>query len=100
MYQVSEKDVRRWIVHGAISNTETVDVLTTKVDALKESLLLVQQELKRRSENNNAPLRSGRGRLTSQSIKERKSASLVDEKKRLESVLQTTTKSLMIMAMF
>jgi hypothetical protein len=92
MHPVSENDVRRWIVHGAISNTETVDVLATKVDALKESLLLVQQELQTRSKNHNP--RSARGRLTSQSIKERKSESLHDEKKRLETLLQTTTKSL------
>jgi hypothetical protein len=94
VHQVSQNDVHRWIVHGAISNVEAIDVLATKVDALKQSLLLVQQELQSRSENNNAPLRSGRGRLTSQSIKERKSASLLDEKKRLETLLQTTTKSL------
>ncbi len=91
VHQVSEKDVHRWIVHGAIANIETVDVLTTKVNALKQSLLLVQQELESRSENHNRS--SGRGRLTSQSIKERKLASLIDEKKRLETLLQTTTKS-------
>ena len=92
VYQVSEKDVHRWIVHGAIFNTETVDVLSSKVNSLQQSILLVQQELDRRDEINKP--RSGRGRLTSQSMKERKSASLHDEQKRLETLLQTTTKSL------
>ena len=100
VYEVTDNDVRRWIVSGASCNTESVDILTQKMKTLKQRLLQIEKEMKRLPP---APA-PGRGKVTaaaaggfgSSSLQsmERKSKSLRDEMERTNTLLRTTTQSL------
>ena len=98
-HEVTENDVSRWILSGAIRNTETVDVLTKKIESLKQTLLQIEQEMT--SLPPPAPARGGgkgKGRGTvgssQQSVRDRKAKFLSDAIHRNVNLLQTATQSL------
>lgn len=98
-YEVTENDVRRWIVSGAIRNTESVDVLTKKIESLKQTLLQLQQEMA--TLPSSTPHLGGKGRVTGGSstqssvkVKDKRANFLSDEMERSTTLLQTATQSL------
>ncbi len=94
-FEVTENDVKIWIVSGGTSALENVDVLTKKIKSLKETLLQIEQEL---ASLPPAPIPSGRGRVTAgssaKSARDKKVKILSDEKERCTSLLSTAKRSL------
>ena len=92
MHEVTENDVKRWIVRGAIRNTEMVDVLTKKKETLKQNLLQIGQQI---ASLPPAAASGGKGRVASaQNIRDKKAKSLAEEKERQSALLSTTSQSL------
>jgi hypothetical protein len=101
-FEVTENDVRRWIVSGAIRKTESVDVLANKIKSLKQSIFHIQQEITTLSPSTTHF--GGKGKVTAgsssssmQSVKDKnnkRTKFLSDEMKRSKSLLQTATQSL------
>lgn len=87
-FEVTENDVKIWIVSGAIINLENVDVLRKKTKSLKETLLQIEQEL---TSLPPAPNPVGKGRVT---VREKKVKILTDEKERCTSLMDTAKRSL------
>ena len=94
-FEVTENDVRIWIVSGAIHAQENVDVLTKKIKSLKETLLQIEQEL---ASLPPAPIPGGKGRVivgsSVKNVRDKKVTALSDEKERCTSLMDTAMRSL------
>ncbi len=94
-YEVTEIDVKIWIVSGAIASLQEIDVLTKKIKSLKEKLLQIDQEL---ASLPPSLMPSGKGRVSigssTNNIRDKKAKVLSIEKERCSSLLQTATQSL------
>lgn len=94
-FEVTENDVKIWIVSGSINALENVDVLTKKIKSLKETLLQIDQEL---ASLPSTPIPGGKGRVTVASsmknARDKKVKVLSDEKERCISLMDTAKRSL------
>ena len=94
-YEVTEIDVKIWIVSGAIASLQEIDVLTKKIKSLKEKLMQIQQEL---ASLPPVSMSGGKGRVSigssTNNIRDKKAKVLQIEKERCSSLLQTAMNSL------
>jgi len=93
-YEVTENDVRRWLVTGTIRNTETVDVLSKKIESLKQTLLQIEQEIASLPPISIPSGGKGRVGSSAQNVRDKKAKILSDERERCTSLMQTATQSL------
>ena len=92
VYEVTENDVKIWLVSGAIASLEPIDVLTKKIKSLKETLLQIEKELASLPPTSIA---SGKGRVNiGSSLNNVRDKKLCVEKERCISLIQTATQSL------